>query len=167
MPAQMPTMDRGASIKSNKFVVLENCLLLSKLNPRFPRVWLPAPHSGRRAIASTELLVLLPSRVATREYLYQLCLSAPFMEAFASRVTGTSSSHQRVKPEDLLSIDVAFPPEPIIKAFTERIRPLLRRIQTNRQEELTLAAIRDTLLTKLLCGEIKVKKTEQLVKAAI
>ena len=43
-------------------------------------------------------LVLNSKPMVPPEYLYGLCSSVAFMEAFASRVTGTSGSHQRVKP---------------------------------------------------------------------
>lgn len=36
-----PRPEAGASIRSAKFRVPEGAVLLSKLNPRIPRVWLP------------------------------------------------------------------------------------------------------------------------------
>jgi len=66
---RLPTLDHGENIKSNKFLVRESSVLLSKLNPRIPRVWLPLPCGIYRAIASTEFLVLTPRRPLTREFL--------------------------------------------------------------------------------------------------
>jgi type I restriction enzyme S subunit len=62
--------ESGETIKSNKFLVVDGCVLLSKLNPRTPRVWLPPPSRGRRQIASTEFLVLVPELSFDRHYLY-------------------------------------------------------------------------------------------------
>jgi len=164
---QIPASDQGNTIKSQKFVVPGSSLLLSKLNPRFPRAWIPTVSPLRRAIASTEFLVLLPHHETPREYLYSLYLSSGFMEDFASRVTGTSGSHQRVKPEDLLSMVVVLPPGPLRRAFNDRTGPLLRRVSANRQESLTLATIRDTLLPKLLSGEVRVQEAERELDAVL
>jgi len=164
---QIPASDQGNTIKSQKFVVPGSSLLLSKLNPRFPRAWIPTVSPLRRAIASTEFLVLLPHHETPREYLYSLYLSSGFMEDFASRVTGTSGSHQRVKPEDLLSMVVVLPPGPLRRAFNDRTGPLLRRVSANRQESLTLATIRDTLLPKLLSGEVRVQEAERELEAVL
>jgi len=157
---QVPVQHKGESILSNKFLVPENCVLLSKLNPRFPRVWLPNQDSRRRAIASTEFLVLLPKLPVSREFLYSLCSSQDFAERFATSVTGTSGSHQRVRPDDLLAMNVALAPESVLRAFTRLSDPLLHQIQVNQQESLTLGAARDALLPKLLSGEIRVEQAE-------
>jgi len=164
---QIPASDQGNTIKSQKFVVPGSSLLLSKLNPRFPRAWIPTVSPLRRAIASTEFLVLLPHYETPRAYLYSLYLSSGFMEDFASRVTGTSGSHQRVKPDDLLSMVVVLPPGPLRRAFNDRTGPLLRRVSANRQESLTLATIRDTLLPKLLSGEVRVQDAERELEAVL
>src|SRR5258707_7590658 len=52
-------VELGSDIKSNKFVVTDGCVLLSKLNPRIARVWLPPSPGVRRQIASTEFMVFV------------------------------------------------------------------------------------------------------------
>ena len=56
-------IERGASIGSHKFRVPPNAVLVSKLNPRIPRVWAPS-SVPENAVASTEWLVLMPQRWA-------------------------------------------------------------------------------------------------------
>jgi hypothetical protein len=36
-----PKLEYGREIKSNKTLIPRGCILLSKLNPHIPRVWLP------------------------------------------------------------------------------------------------------------------------------
>ena len=55
-----PTLDSGGSIKSNKTIVPEGALLLSKLNPEIERVWLPNPVGDLPRVASTEFLAFTP-----------------------------------------------------------------------------------------------------------
>ncbi len=71
-------------------------------------------------------------------------------------VTGTSNSHQRVRPESLLNMPVIIPPTPVMDGFTRATKPLLARMNYNIAESRTLAALRDTLLPKLLSGELRV-----------
>ncbi len=148
----------GKEIKSNKFLVPDNSVLLSKLNPRIPRVWLPVLQGKSRAICSTEFLVITPTADATKEFLYCLFSSEDFISKFESLVTGTSGSHQRVKPESLLLMDAVMPGKEIIYRFTEIVQPLLNRVSIMRDESRTLTFLRTALLPKLISGDIKVKE---------
>ncbi|HYN61533.1 MAG TPA: restriction endonuclease subunit S [Rubrivivax sp.] len=65
---QMPVRELGAEIKSNKTSVPRDAVLLSKLNPHIPRVWLPV-DAGPHAVCSTEFLVFVPAAEASREFL--------------------------------------------------------------------------------------------------
>jgi type I restriction enzyme S subunit len=163
---QLPLAETGKAIKSNKFIVATDAVLLSKLNPRIPRVWMPDVQQGRRSICSTEFLVLRPSRVS-REYLYGLCTSAGLLQEFATMVTGTSGSHQRVKPEFLDSMGVVIPNASAVQQFTGLTAPIYQRVALNRRESETLAEVRDTLLPKLISGEIRLRDAEKNVGAAI
>lgn len=65
------------------------------------------------------------------------------------------------------NLPVVVPPQLVVEAFETRALPLLRCCFQNDQQSQTLAAIRDTLLPKLLSGEIRVKEAEKLVEAKI
>jgi type I restriction enzyme, S subunit len=162
--SRMPKQEKGETIKSNKFIVLRDCVLLSKLNPRIPRVWLPNLFDLYRAVCTTEFLVAQPKSCCSREFLFGLFSSETFTSVFATLTTGTSGSHQRVKPESLLELDWVVPSEPVIERFTSLTIPLLKRISENLQESKTLTALRDTLLPKLISGELRVKDADRLVE---
>jgi len=159
-----PKAERGEDIKSAKSMVLAESVLLSRLNPRFPRVWLPSLAGRRRATCSTEFLVCVPGQPVTREYLYSLFTSQEFAAEFATFVTGTSGSHQRVKQESLLAMRVLQPPAPAVGAYTTMVAPLLAQIQESIDQSRTLAALRDALLPKLVSGEIRVATDEVKVE---
>ena len=65
-----PKRELGADIKSNKLIVPQNAVLLSKLNPHIPRIWLSDLHRARRSVCSTEFIVACPKINVSREYLY-------------------------------------------------------------------------------------------------
>lgn len=152
---RLPKAEKGEQIKSNKFVVLPDAVLLSKLNPRIPRVWLPSTNTGRRSLSSTEFIVAVPSKDVSPEYLFGLFSSTNFLVEFSTLVTGTSGSHQRVKPEYLLEMNTMIPPTEMILRYTALVRPLYRRVSMNLEDSNTLAGLRDVLLPKLISGEIK------------
>lgn len=153
-----PRQELGGNIKSNKFPVPPNCVMVSKLNPDTPRIWLADVTGERRAICSTEFLVSTPKPPATREFLFSLYSSEAFTASFATLVTGTSNSHQRVKPDGLLTMECVIPDVPLIAEFTKLVNPWFRQITHNIRESRTLAALRDTLLPKLLSGELQVRQ---------
>lgn len=150
-----PVSELGDQIKSNKFVVPNHCVLISKLNPETPRIWLPFKLENR-SICSTEFLVNIPKGYFSPEYLFGLFYSQSFQDRFISMVTGTSGSHQRVKAEYVHDMDIEIPPENLVAKYTETVRPLLQKIQQNILESRTLASLRDTLLPKLMRGEARV-----------
>jgi type I restriction enzyme S subunit len=140
-------------------------VLLSKLNPRIPRIWLPDFRNSHRAVCSTEFLITLPKQGISREFLFCLFSSDNFARVFATLVTGTSGSHQRVKPEGLLAIDTMIPTEPVIHRFTTVAKPLLEHMSRKIAESGTLADLRDSLLPKLISGELRVADAEATVEA--
>jgi type I restriction enzyme S subunit len=165
--ARTPRPETGDTIKSNKFIVPPCCVLLSKLNPRIPRVWLPDLHGRNRAICSTEFLVMNPKPGVSREILFCLLSDGAFAAKFSTMVTGTSGSHQRVKSESLFGIDTAIPPQRVMQMFTDATKPLLERIDQSIAESRTLTALRDTLLPKLISGKIRIKDTERFVERVV
>lgn len=158
---RFPRQELGGTIKSNKFPVPPGCVMVSKLNPDTPRIWLPDVTGERRAVCSTEFLVSTLKPPTTREFLFSLFSSEAFTSSFATLVTGTSGSHQRVKPDNLLTTDIVIPDASLISAFTKLAQPWLAQVTHNIRESRTLAALRDTLLPKLLSGELRVKSAEK------
>lgn len=103
-----PSIDLGIEIGSNKFRVPHNAVLVSKLNPRIPRVW--APNGiPENAVASTEWLVLTPEQTIDRMFLYSVCRSPSFCEKMELAATGTTGSHQRISPATAMDIEVQLP----------------------------------------------------------
>ena len=103
-----PVMEFGEEIGSNKFSVPESAVLVSKLNPRISRVWAPI-YVGSNAVASTEFLVLTPRDRISRIFLYFLCLSPRFCEQMRLLTSGTTGSHQRISPPEVMNVEVWYP----------------------------------------------------------
>jgi len=160
----LPGDESGSDIKSAKFAVRSPAVLLSKLNPRFPRIWRATPRSDRLAVASTEFLVLVP--LNTSPAILWAALSQPaFIAALDARVAGTSGSHQRVRPADALTIDIVDPGS-VPTSLRVLIESALAAADLHRWQNRTLAATRDALLPQLMAGKLRVRDAEKIAADA-
>lgn len=84
-------------------------ILLSKLNPHILRVTV-VPHIAEKLSCSTEFAIIQPisSRIDTR-LLFSLLTLKMVQTQLISMASGTSSSHNRVKDEDLLRVQIPLP----------------------------------------------------------
>jgi type I restriction enzyme S subunit len=163
---QAPVFELGQQIKSNKTPLPDEAVLLSKLNPHIPRVWLPVNH-GANAVCSTEFLAYSPQEGVSKELIYCLFVAAEFQQQLCQLVTGTSNSHQRVKPDQVLLVKIPIADKPVLKAFAELAKPLFERVHANRQQAQTLTQLRDTLLPRLISGQLRLPEAESLMEKAL
>lgn len=161
---RQPKWERGGTIKSGKYAVPLNSVLASKMNPRFPRIWLPEIMDSGMAICSTEFMPFVPVQENWRPFLYELIKSPAVQEEIRSRVSGSTGSRQRVKPKEIAIIPVIIPKSDIINAFCDIVGRMHKKLLGNRRNSISLAQIRDTLLPKLLSGELEVPEAEGLVE---
>jgi type I restriction enzyme S subunit len=155
--AEWPSSEYGRTIQSNKYKVVKDCLLFSKLNPhRDKRIWLMPSVIENNSICSTEFQVILPRKA---EHLFFLYCWLSFKENYnelASGVGGTSGSHQRIDPHSILSFRCPIVPENFINSFNKQVTPLFNQKRNNQLQIRTLTSFRDTLLPKLMSGEVRV-----------
>ena len=149
-----PSMEPSAAIQSGKFRVPRNAVLLSRLNPRIPRVWAP-PSVGPNAIASTEFLVLTPRESAVRAFLFWLCSSPQFCDRMVAAVTGTTGSHQRVNRIDAMNLRIRVPPLPEQRAIANVLTDMDAEIAALERREAKTRAIKQGMMQQLLTGSIR------------
>ncbi len=159
-----PSKDIGFSIKSNKFLIPKNAFLVCKLNPRFPRVWLPSKSSSRKNISSTEFLVCRYKENIGLPFVYFLTKSKRVIQQMLNMATGTSSSHQRVRPKDFTSISTVRPNSKILDCFNNAISPILEKFLITREQNLLLTKCRNIILPKLISGELKISDAEKMIE---
>jgi type I restriction enzyme S subunit len=155
---KIPSRDLGSTILSSKYQVLEHSILVSKLNPRIPRIW-TVINPDKNSICSTEFQVLKPIDLKYFPFVNYLCLSDEYLSTIQSKVTGTSSSHQRVNPNDIINYQLIMPSDLIVNQFFDMIYENLLIIENNRIENIQLITLRDTFLPKLISGELEISKS--------
>jgi type I restriction enzyme S subunit len=162
--ARGPELTSPAVIKSSKFSIDQPSVLISKLNPRFPRVWDISEVPSIPALSSTEFLVLEPL-FSSSTFLWAMLSQSSFGAALEAKVAGTSGSHQRVKPGDLLDTPVLDPRE-VPEGVRNQVTSLGRRGTQARTESSFLTTIRDALLPQLMSGKLRVKDAETVLEGA-
>ena len=72
-----------------------------------------------------------------------------------------------IQRHHLSEAEVIVPDSKSLALMNTIMTPLFDKIISNRLESRTLATIRDTLLPKLMSGEIRVKEAEKLLDAVV
>lgn len=153
-----PVVEFGKEIQSNKYKVEENSILFSKLNPhKDKRVWLIQDSVEEHAICSTELQVVKPKDNDYLYFIYGWLTNSIYYNEIASGVGGTSGSHQRIEPKAIFSAPCVKIKKDIILQYNLHAKPLFKKQLENSKQIQTLTQMRDTLLPKLMSGEVRVK----------
>ncbi|MEN8822681.1 MAG: restriction endonuclease subunit S [Abyssibacter sp.] len=160
---QQPTKDMGESIKSGKYRVPPTAILASKLNPQFPRVWMPKIDDAELSICSTEFMPFVPVTAAERPFLYLLFRSELIQREIENRTTGSTGSRQRVKPREIAGLMLLTAPAELRAHFCVLIDSMFQRKSLNESQISDLSKTRDTLLPKLLSGQLRVHEAERQV----
>ncbi len=153
-----PVKELGIEIKSNKYKIFENSILISKLNPRFPRVWSiwEEFENKENSICSTEFQIVYPNKKEYFSFIYSLLRSSPVTNELIGAASGTSGSHQRVKSQDIFNISFLFNENKAIE-FHNLVKNNLDKIKDNKTQIITLKKLRDTMLPKLMNCEVRVQ----------
>ena len=102
-------------------------------------------------VASLDCLIIRPrSDAVTQVFLYLIGRSEQFIAYTYGHTTGTTVLH--LSPNAVLGHLIALPSAPLVRAFTNLVTPMMRKIEVAELESETLAALRDALLPRLVSG---------------
>lgn len=150
-----PVFESAAGVKSNKYILSKNSVMISKLNPDTKRVWRPMCLS-KLAVSSTEFIIFEAFNPAYRDFVFSIIDSAAFSDWMCAHTTGSTNSRQRTAPSATLEFQVALPDEKAITDFCAIVTPMYDAIASNICENQKLAQLRDSILPKLMSGELDV-----------
>ena len=107
------------------------------------------------AWGSTEYIVLAPKTGYHSEWYYFLARNDDFRDFAIQNMTGTSG-RQRVSGESVAQYEITIPPSKYMEQFGEFAMPVMEHIKHNSFQIRSLSRLRDTLLPKLMSGELRV-----------
>ena len=164
MPKQCIALSKWGvadGLESNKFEFKRGEILFGKLRPYFHKVGV-APADG---VCSTDIVVVASREEAWFGFVLGHVSSTAFVEYTNAASTGTKMP--RTSWGDMARYPLIIPPQLVAKAFTKQVRPAIDRIIAGIHESRALATLRDTLLPKLISGELRVKDAERQIAQAI
>lgn len=153
--------ETSEEIGSNKYQFEKGDILFGKLRPYFHKVGI-APLNG---VCSTDILVVKPQD----ERWFSLLLGHLNSESFITFTTNSSSGTRmpRTNWKDMGGYNIALPPIQVAGYLTELFKVSIDHLMKNIHESRSLAKLRDTLLPKLISGELRVPAAESLVEKGL
>src|SRR5690606_23623345 len=107
---------------------------------------------------STGFAVLSPKQTELAEFVYITATSDEAINHLARFADG--GAYPAVRPEVVINLLCIVPTERLITCFHKTVRPYFEQAAVNKLESSTLSDLRDSLLPKLLSGELSVSATE-------
>lgn len=145
-------------VASSKFEFHRGEILFGKLRPYFHKVGI-APVDG---VCSTDILIVLPKKDEWLSVVFGHVTSVAFIEYVTAASTGTKMP--RTNWKDMGSYSVVLPDKSLAKILTEQFEQNIAKILFNIEQSRELAKLRDTLLPKLLSGEVRIPDAEKMVE---
>jgi len=99
-------------------------------------------------------------------YWFHQFIAAPFQQLLTKH-TIQGATVNRIALKEFPSYEVLSPPVSLQKTFHELATGLWDRIQTNQAQAQTLATLRDTLLPRLISGQLRLPEAEALMEEAV
>ncbi len=125
--------------------------IISNIRPYFKKIFYCTEEV---AGCSTDVLCFKPKYKDYSEYLYQVLYSDIFFDYMVLGSKGTKMP--RGDKQQIMNYPITIPNELYLRKFKTFAEPIFSQIDLNRKENKRLSELRDTLLPKLMNGEIEV-----------
>lgn len=126
-------------------------VLVSNIRPYFKKIVYCHADCG----CSTDVLCFAPKKQELSAYLFFLLYADSFFDFMVAGSKGTKMP--RGDKQQIMMYPVYVPSDEELMAFNRVAQPVMKQVQFNREENKRLIALRDTLLPKLMTGEIDIK----------
>ncbi|TWU49440.1 restriction endonuclease subunit S [Rubripirellula reticaptiva] len=143
-------------------------ILYSEIRPknrRFAYVYFDSPNH----VVSTKLMVLRAIGNVNSLFAYLILKQEPIIEHLQMLAESRSGTFPQITFDVLSKVQTALPKDPkIVEVFTETIlEPTYQKQLRNDASSDELTKLRDTLLPKLISGELRIPEAEKLAEGAL
>ena len=108
--------------------------------------------------ASTGFAVLRPTVIYNTEFIYLAATQESSIEHLAHVADG--GAYPAVRPDVVAGLQCILPIDGVMKAFHHVLAPILGSVADKQKQVQTLATLRDTLLPRLISGQLRITDTE-------
>ena len=124
--------------------------LISNIRPYFKKIVYCEDECG----CSTDVLCFMPNQPQYSAYLFSTLYADKFFAFMVAGAKGTKMP--RGDKQQIMTYPIVTPSEVALAEFNTIALPLIKQIYSNRAENKRLSLLRDTLLPKLMSGELDV-----------
>lgn len=124
--------------------------LISNIRPYFKKIVYCEDECG----CSTDVLCFTPNQPQYSAYLFSTLYADKFFAFMVAGAKGTKMP--RGDKQQIMTYPIVLPSEVALVEFNTIALPLIKQIYSNRTENKRLSLLRDTLLPKLMSGELDV-----------
>ena len=153
--------DTAGGLESAKAKFSEGDVLFGRLRPYFHKV-VVAPFDG---VCSTDILVCQSKQRSYYGFVAFHLFSAELI-AYASRLSN-GAKMPRIGWSDIAAYPLIIPSEQTASAYTQVVSPLLNRMKANVFQAETLTTLRDTLLPRLISGQLRLPEVKDAADKAL
>ena len=151
---------RGDELSTSVCKFKKYDFLFGSIRPYFYKAGI-CPYDG---VSNTSVFILRAKKTYDREFIYCYSSSEVTFEKSVQYSDGTKMPI--IKWKDFKEFQFAMPNEDIRKHFSSIINPIVEKIICNIEGQEILSKLRDTLLPKLISGELKISDAENMVEEA-
>ena len=152
--------DNAQGLESAKAAFSKGDILFGKLRPYFHKVII-APFEG---VCSTDILVCR-SKQSTYYGIITMHLFSVKLVEYANRLSN-GAKMPRVNWKDIAAYTICIPSSTIAKKYSNVVIPLFERMMANVHTTKTLESLRDTLLPRLISGQLRIPEAETIIEEA-
>lgn len=152
---ELQTLNLTDAPSRAKRLVQHNDILISTVRPdqkHFGIVKEPIDN----IVVSTGFCVISCQKISPH-FIYLLLTNDEMTEFLHSIAEGSTSTYPSLKPSDIEKIEFLMPPQNKLDEFENISTAYWNKIKSNQNQIRTLIALRDTLLPKLMSGEVRVE----------
>jgi type I restriction enzyme, S subunit len=110
-------------------------------------------------VVSTKFMIIRGSKEIHPRLLYRILTAKETLDEFQVQAESRSGTFPQITFDSISHLPIVLPPIEIQEAFQLAVGQMDAQIKVNKQQSRTLATLRDTLLPKLLNGELSVTET--------
>lgn len=142
-----------------KRLVKHNDIIISTVRPNQKHYGI-IKNPNENMVVSTGFCVISCHNIDPH-FIYFLLTNDEMTEYLHSIAEGSTSTYPSLKPSDIERIEFQMPPKESLKRFSEIASEYWDKIEFNSQQIQILEKLRDTLLPKLMSGEVRVAFKER------
>ena len=116
------------------------------------------PH--RICAVNEHVFIIRGKSDVTSQFFLYFCLSDEKNKNYLHTLASSKAAQPGLNQSELLGLPIFIPASAVVKNFTLSVAPMMHKIASNAIENNKLSALRDTLLPKLMSGEVDVSKVD-------